>query len=215
MEIEIAWQCLKSKELFPQGLQYQLFEQTEGTVGFCLCGKRRLHTELLLCHQVSRYTGWAKEEPSDFILSLVSRAYILLMALKQVKQNPIPIFFSYCQPDLSVRKEIKANATLFVHFYMCYGSAAAGNKKCHVAAPPPAGVRRRMERKRQKLVGRDKGSLTEQQTEGTRTTTIQIRGIHKTKQMATTEFPPEPPPLRPPKPQVSSRCPAPPHRNPA
>jgi len=48
--------------------------------------------------------------------------------------------------------------------------------------PPPAGVRRRIERKRQKLVGRDKGSLTEQQTKGTGTTTIQIRGIHKTKQ---------------------------------
>jgi len=32
-----------------------------------------------------------------------------------------------------------------------------------------------MERNRQKLVGQDKGSLTEQQTEGTGTTTIQIR----------------------------------------
>jgi len=37
-----------------------------------------------------------------------------------------------------------------------------------------------MERKRQKLVGRDKGSLTEQQTKGIVTTTIQIRRIHKT-----------------------------------
>jgi len=37
-----------------------------------------------------------------------------------------------------------------------------------------------MERNRQKLVGRDKGSLTEQQTEGTATTTIQIRGLHRT-----------------------------------
>jgi len=36
-------------------------------------------------------------------------------------------------------------------------------------------------RNRQKLVGRDKGSLTEQQTKGTVKTTIQIRGIHKTK----------------------------------
>jgi len=35
-----------------------------------------------------------------------------------------------------------------------------------------------MERKRQKPVGRDKGSLTEQQTEGTVTTTIQIRRKH-------------------------------------
>jgi len=34
-------------------------------------------------------------------------------------------------------------------------------QKLHVAAPPPAGVQRRMERNRQKLVGRDKGSLTE------------------------------------------------------
>ena len=48
-------------------------------------------------------------------------------------------------------------------------------QKHHATAPPPAGVRRRMERKRQKLVGRDKGSLTEQQTKGTATTTIQIR----------------------------------------
>jgi len=37
-----------------------------------------------------------------------------------------------------------------------------------------------MERKRQKLVGWDKGSLTEQQTEGTVTTTIQIRRKYDT-----------------------------------
>jgi len=36
-----------------------------------------------------------------------------------------------------------------------------------------------MERNRQKPVGRDKGSLTEQQTKGTATTKIQKRGIHK------------------------------------
>jgi len=39
-----------------------------------------------------------------------------------------------------------------------------------------------MERNRQKPVGRDKGSLTEQQTKGTGTTMIQKRGIHKTNQ---------------------------------
>jgi len=50
----------------------------------------------------------------------------------------------------------------------------------HAAASPPAGVQRRMERNRQKLVGWDKGSLTEQQTKGTVTTTIQIRRIHNT-----------------------------------
>jgi len=37
-----------------------------------------------------------------------------------------------------------------------------------VAAPPLASVRRRMKKNRQKLVGQDKGSLTEQQTEGNR-----------------------------------------------
>jgi len=41
---------------------------------------------------------------------------------------------------------------------------------------PPAAVRRTMERKRQKLVGQDKGGLTEQQTKGTATTTIQKKG---------------------------------------
>jgi len=35
-----------------------------------------------------------------------------------------------------------------------------------------------MERNWQKLVGRDKGSLTEQQTKGTGTAMIQIRRIH-------------------------------------
>jgi len=49
-----------------------------------------------------------------------------------------------------------------------------------VAAPPPTGVQRRMERNRQKLVGRDKGSLTERQTKGTGTTTIQKRALHRT-----------------------------------
>jgi len=39
-------------------------------------------------------------------------------------------------------------------------------EKRHAAAPPPATVWRRMERNRQKLVARDKGSLTEQQTKG-------------------------------------------------
>jgi len=49
-----------------------------------------------------------------------------------------------------------------------------------VATPPPAGVWRRMERNRQKLVGGDKGSLTEEQTKGTGTTTIQVSRKHNT-----------------------------------
>jgi len=39
-------------------------------------------------------------------------------------------------------------------------------QKRHVATPPTAGVWRRMERNRQKLVGRDKGSLTETVNKG-------------------------------------------------
>ena len=92
-------------------------------------------------------------------------------------------------------------------------------QKRHVAAPPPAGVRRRMERNRQKLVGRDKGSLTEQQTKGTGTTTIQIRRKHNNEPhdpdsrspeqdwrsappQAVSEFPPHRHP--PPEPSVTS-----------
>jgi len=55
-----------------------------------------------------------------------------------------------------------------------------GPRSCS-ATPPPARVERRIERNRQKLVGRDKGSLTGQQTKGTGTTTIEIRRIHKTR----------------------------------
>jgi len=66
------------------------------------------------------------------------------------------------------------------HFGSVFWFGCSPQQKRHVAAPPPAGVRRRMERNRQKLVGRDKGSLTEQQTKGTATTTIQIRGKQNT-----------------------------------
>jgi len=45
-----------------------------------------------------------------------------------------------------------------------------------------------MERNRQKSVGWDKGSLTEQQTKGTGTTTIQKRGMHKTNQQNRTSL---------------------------
>jgi len=83
-----------------------------------------------------------------------------------------------------------------------------------VAAPPPAGVRRRMERNRQKLVGWDKGSLTEQQTKGTGTTTIQIRGLHRTnpqnRARRTEPLSRTAPPLCPPEPRETSRHAAPP-----
>jgi len=65
---------------------------------------------------------------------------------------------------------------------MCRGLALAGNKRPpgHSISPPPAGVGRRMERKKAKPVGWDKGSLTEQQTKQTVPITILIRRIHKT-----------------------------------
>jgi len=83
--------------------------------------------------------------------------------------------------------------------------AVASNKRATWPPLPPAGVRRRVGRNGQKLVDRDKGSLTEQQTKGTGTTTIQISGIHKTKQqnrcalpsherVPTTQLPPQPEP---------------------
>jgi len=59
-----------------------------------------------------------------------------------------------------------------------------------------------MERNRQKLVGHDKGSLTEQQTKGTgTTTTIQMRRIHKTKQQNAESNSHHPPPPCAPEPQ--------------
>jgi len=60
--------------------------------------------------------------------------------------------------------------------------ALASNKgpHGHSVPPLPTGVGRIMERKRQKLVGWDKGSLTEQQMKQTVTTTILIRRICKT-----------------------------------
>jgi len=78
-----------------------------------------------------------------------------------------------------------------------------------VAAPPPDTMWRKKERKRQKLVGRDKGSLTEQQTKGTGTTKIQKRGIYKTNQQnracRTDPLSRTAPPLSPPEPRESSR----------
>jgi len=93
-------------------------------------------------------------------------------------------------------------------------SAAAGNKSA-TRPPPPAGVQRRMERNRQKPVGRDKGSLTAQQTKGTATTTIHKKGDYTEQTRRTEPLSRTAPPLCPPELRVSSPCPAPPQRNPA
>ena len=73
---------------------------------------------------------------------------------------------------------LSPKTSLILSIYTCSGFGCSWQQKRQAAAPPSAAVRRRMERNRQKLVGRDKGSLTEQQTEGTGTTTIQIRRKH-------------------------------------
>ena len=81
------------------------------------------------------------------------------------------MMFCYC-PSLS---QFSKGGHSQVFWFGC-----GRQQKRHMAAPPPARVRRRMERKRQNPVGRDKGSLTEQKTKGTVTATIQMRRKHNT-----------------------------------
>jgi len=93
-------------------------------------------------------------------------------------------------------------------------SAAAGNKSATRPPLPPPRCGGEWKENRQKLVGRDKGSLTEQQTEGTGTTKIQIRRKHDTNSHNRPSLPdrisarsPEPrefPPCRPPLPPEPS-----------
>jgi len=52
--------------------------------------------------------------------------------------------------------------SLYLHF--CYGLAVAGNKSATRPHLPPPGCGGEWKENRQKLVGWDKGSLTEQQT---------------------------------------------------
>jgi len=102
----------------------------------------------------------------------------------------------------------------------CYVLAADGNKSATRPPLPLPGCRGEWKQTSRKPVGRDKGSLTEQQTEGTVTTTIQVRRKHNKNRTTKTAQPGEPlsqngPKPHAPEPQVSSRCPTPPHRNPA
>jgi len=83
------------------------------------------------------------------------------------------------------------------------------------AAPSAPGVGRRIERKRQKLVGLDKGSLTEQQTKGTVTTTIWIRRTHKINSRTHRATLTACCRAHAPKPRQPSRRPAPPNQKPA
>jgi len=87
---------------------------------------------------------------------------------------------------------------------MCYSLAAAGNKSTTRPPLPPLGCRGGWKETGRKLLGRDKGSLTEQQTMGPVTKpTIQIRGKQnrlQREQLSLTR-----PPHHAPKLQVSSR----------
>jgi len=66
-------------------------------------------------------------------------------------------------------------------------SAAAGNKSATRPPLPPPRCGGEWKETDRKLVGRDKSSLTEQQTEGTVTTTIQKRRIAQNKPHDPTE----------------------------
>jgi len=68
---------------------------------------------------------------------------------------------------------------------------------------PPPGCGGEWKETGRKLVGRDKGSLTEQQTEGTGTTAIEMRRMHNTSRR-TQRATPEP---RESSPQPAGLCP--------
>jgi len=74
---------------------------------------------------------------------------------------------------------------------------------------PCRGAEENGKKKRQKPVGWDKGSLTEQQTKGTVTTTIEIRRKHDKTDCTTEPLSQTTPPLHAPEPPESSRCAAP------
>jgi len=150
----------------------------------------------------------------------------LLRALRSLLSHPwklfpvSPVGIHFClSVDLRWRvhvgdnrnKKLNKNSLIFLLFDMMLWFGCGRQQKRHAATTPLAGVWRRMERNRQKLVGRDKGSLTEQQTKGTRTTTIQVRGIHKTNRTThRATLPDWTDATHAPEPRVSSRCPAPP-----
>jgi len=80
---------------------------------------------------------------------------------------------------------------------------------------PRRGAEENGKKTARKLVGRDKGSLTEQQTKGTVTTTIQIRRNHDKTDRTTEPLSRTEPALRAPEPRVSPRRAAPPPPEPS
>jgi len=85
---------------------------------------------------------------------------------------------------------------------------AASNKSATWSPLPPPGCGEGEKKTGRKLVGRDKGSLTEQQAKGTVTTTIQRRK-HDTNRTTHRAVLPDRTGARAPELRVSSSCPAP------
>jgi len=90
--------------------------------------------------------------------------------------------------------------------------AAASNKSATRPPLPPPACGGEWKETGRKLVGRDKGSLTEQQTKGTGTTMIQIRRNQDTNRTTHRAILPDRTAARAPELQVSSCRPAPPTR---
>jgi len=103
---------------------------------------------------------------------------------------------------------------LFPEKYIVLVLAAAGNESATQPLLPPPRCGGEWKETGRKLVGLDKGSLTEQQAEGTGTTTIQIRRKHNTNRTTQRAALPDRTSAPAPQPRVSSRH-APLHQNPA
>jgi len=100
-------------------------------------------------------------------LNKVLYSYFVLLRIQNL------IFFTYSKSNFQLK-------LVYLLEGRCYRLAVACNKRATwpLCCPsPPLGWGREWKENRQKLVGQDKGSLTEQQTKGTVTTTIQIRRI--------------------------------------
>ena len=128
---------------------------------------------------------WTRHTAASF---LIIKKHVFLQAVESILGFTTSIYSSFCcfdshQLDISLSGlhdtvgavciTLPWFQPLFSISIYCSLDVASNKGPCSCATTPPlTGVGRRMERKRQKLVGRDKDSLTEQQTKGTVTTTI-------------------------------------------
>lgn len=124
VEIEIVWQCLKSEELFPQELWYWLSELLDSAcIANTVCMLNYCFATSSVVMLARTHVQWQRK--GNLVLFFISSTRMhVLNYINTSKPEFHSSFFSYCQPDLSLRKEIKANAILLCyHFYMllmCY-----------------------------------------------------------------------------------------------